>query len=169
MAFVWDENVRAAMERLAPIAAKVRTKRLYWIETPDGTLVSNNGFCWCQDCGSAKVRNLRRHDRKNREDYFLDGGWGSEEDGPQFCCCCGVRLRCTLTEHGAQEEIWHFEEFGLRGGSADDAYEIRECLVALECRAEEDEDAAELAARAVEIARRFLAEEANAPSAVEPA
>lgn len=149
-------EVGALSGQLAPLIPKMRLPYPRWIVTPDGDLGSE----WCTDCGYYKVRNLRRHDRKRREDYILDGGWRTEEDGHKFCAGCGVRLDVCLTREGVEEEVGHFEEWGFTTNSGEDAYEISEMLSAVDWRSEQHGDREEeLRQRVVAIAARFLAEQ----------
>lgn len=152
-------EIAALSERLAPMIPDKRLPSPRWIVTPDGDL----GTEWCTDCGYYKVRNLRRHDRKRREDYILDGGWPTEEDSHKFCAGCGVRLDVSLTRHGVEEELHHYEEYGFTTRPGEDAYEIREMLSAVEYRGDRDEDdEEELRQRVMAVASRFLAEQVPA-------
>lgn len=145
-------EVTALLARVEPLAD--RTKRPYprWISTPDG----DEGSEWCSDCGYFKVRNLRRHDRRRREDYILDGGWRTEEDHFCFCAGCGVQLDVCLTDYGVQEAIATFEECGFSTSRAHDAYEISELLNAVEYRSDDDAETEDTRARVIAIAQQFL-------------
>lgn len=131
--------------RLAKLSSSVKTKRCHWINTPNGDL----GAEWCTDCGLYKLRNLRRRDRKHRDDYILDGGWRTCHDVTQFCCSCGALLDGSLTEYGAREELEHYASQGFRPGDPFDAHHLGEMLFGLP-----EKDAAE----GLEIAKRFCAE-----------
>jgi hypothetical protein len=74
----------------------------YWIAGHE------EGQSWCEDCGSFKVKNLRRRNKNNRDDYFLRGPDDGESDGCQFCAACGDLLRYSLTGSGIIEEYNHF-------------------------------------------------------------
>lgn len=113
--------------RLAPFARQVKVKRCHWISIPLGDL----GTEWCTDCGRAKVRNLRRRDRKNRSDYILDGGWRTDHDSQPFCACCGAVLDGALTEYAALEELEFYREHGFRPCEPSDAYILDEMLLGL--------------------------------------
>lgn len=146
-------EVEVLLERIRPLTPKLRLPYPRWIVTPDGDLGSE----WCGDCGYYKVRNLRRHDRKRRGDYILDGGWRTEEESFKFCAACGVRLNVCLLKYGVLEEVAHYEEWGFSTNAGEDAYEISEMLSAVEYRADND-DEADLRQRVVAVAERFLAE-----------
>lgn len=126
---IWDLN---------RVAAPV--KDCHWIVTPEG----DQGREWCPDCGSAKVRNMRRHDRKRRADYILDGGWRSSHDYMPACAGCGSLLDSALTSYGARAELENYEELGSSTEPAIDAIYLCEIIEALE---DEDREFAALAAR----------------------
>ncbi len=152
-AIVQHDEIWGLILSLRPLASTVEERECHWISTPKGDL----GNEWCQSCGRAMVRHLRRRekDRRKREDYILDGGWRTDHDGPVFCAGCGVRLNGSLTEYGAIEELEHYSTYGFRPGNAYDAYEMTEMISALEYTSE---GSAELAQQAIEIVRRFVAE-----------
>lgn len=158
--FIWNDDIRRLLEALEPLASKVETRTLHWIQTPEGTLFSADGFCWCHDCAYFKVRNLRRRNRvkarRYRNDFFVDGGWGGSEDGNKFCCGCGVRLRHTLTTYACDEELAHFSEHPPRPGCPNDAYEIVQILEALECTSETDADARRMVGEIIGIANALV-------------
>lgn len=148
------EQVTALKEQVLPFAADVVTRYPRWIITPDG----DQGDEWCTDCGGAKLRNMRRRDRKRREDYILDGGWRTEEDGFRFCAGCGVRLDVSLTEYGFIDGLEKFDECGLSSSVADDAYEIAELLEYVEYQSDNEKpEVAQNRAAAITLAERFLA------------
>lgn len=149
-----DDALREAISALRPLAARAEVRDAYWISTPDGELLSDNGNEWCREHGMAKVRNLRRRDRRRRDDYILDGGWVSEHDTPPRCAHCGVRLRASLLSCGVMEEVDFFQEHPPRPGNADDAYALVEVLEGLFCAPAEDE---ELVREALGIARALAA------------
>jgi hypothetical protein len=143
---------------LAPLADQARVEDAYWITTPDGEYISNNGNEWCHTCGTAKVRNLRRRDRRRADDYRLDGGWTTGHDTPPHCAHCGVKLRAYLHFCGAVYELDHFRDNPPKPGNADLAYEVSEMLSALEYTRREDTGVAE---EAIAIAEALVAQTAN--------
>jgi len=146
-------EVTALLDQIRPIIGKMPIRYPRWISTPDGDLGSE----WCSDCGYFKVRNLRHSDRKRQRDYFLDGGWRTEEDHFCFCEGCGVRLNVCLTDYGAEEAIRTFEECGLSTAQDQDAYELVELLERVEY-ASNSGDNPEQRAAVVAIAQTFLAQ-----------
>lgn len=96
-------------EQLQPLARKVKIEMPRWISTPEG----DHGDEWCFDCGYYKVRNLRRHDRKKHAEYFLDGGWCTEDDNLLRCVSCGVNLATSLTDYGVGNELENLSEYGF--------------------------------------------------------
>lgn len=149
------DEVRRLRERLEPFIPKWKLPYPRWIVTPDGDLGSE----WCRNCGYYKVRNLRRRDRRRAEDYILDGGWRTEEDGHRFCAGCGVRLDVGLTKHGVYEEVDHFEELGFSTDPEADAYELGELLDAVDYRSDgEDSEEERVRTSVMAIVERFLAE-----------
>ena len=125
---------------LQPLAANVEVRALHWIHTPEG----DQGNEWCFDCGRYKVRNLRRRDRKNREDYGLDGGWRTEEEGFKFCEGCGAHLDAHVLPYGVYSELDYYREYGFSTDATLDAYYISEMLNSLCCTdgSQEQEQAA---------------------------
>lgn len=147
------QSILDLQEAIEPLIDRTKYPYPRWIVTPDGDLGSE----WCSDCGTAKVRNLRRRDRRRREDYILDGGWRTEEEHFCFCEGCGVRLDVGLTEYGIREEIAHYEECGLCTEPGVNAYEISEILAGLDYRSDDErDDLSELRERAEKIARLFV-------------
>lgn len=131
---------------LSRISAPVRP--CHWIATPNG----DNGYEWCPDCGYFKVRNLRRHDRKRRNDYILDGGWRTSHDSMPGCHGCGALLDGSLTSYGASSELDYYEEAGLSTDPKVDALYLSEILDNLP----EDDGRLELA---MSLARALLEKE----------
>lgn len=148
----YHPEVDELIDALRPIACQARVEDAYWITTPDGEYLSNNGNEWCRDCGSAKVKHLRRHDRRHADAYILDGGWVSEHESPPMCAGCGVKLRATLLIYGGISELDHF-----RGHppelSPSQAYEISEMLSAFQYTKPEHDD---LAREAIAIGRALV-------------
>lgn len=141
-------------DALYAVAKHVPVKSAHWITLPDGSsFYTNHGAEWCRDCGRAMLRRLRKQDRKRRSDYMLDGGWVSEHETPPHCCGCGSKLDATLTTYGALEELAHFRENPPLAKSAEQVYEVREMLEALEYADEENSPAAH---EAIEIGRNLL-------------
>lgn len=128
----------AAFKRASDLSAALQpfaapTKPCHWLRTPDG----DPGTEWCPDCGHSKLRNLRKHDRKRRDDYILDGGWPMEQDSLPTCVSCGAFLRASLTAYGAQYELDHYLENGLQGPHDVDALYLSEILDSID---PEDDD-----------------------------
>lgn len=139
--------------QLAPFISDIRYPKPRWISTPHG----DAGYLWCSDCGYYVVRNLRRRDRKNRDDYLLDGGWSTEQESFCFCHGCGTRLDIGLTAYGVREEVAHYEECGYSTSPAEDAYELNEILSAIAYRSDrEGESEAELRNAAITLAQGLL-------------
>lgn len=111
----------------------VKRRPFHWILTPDG----DHGEEWCPDCGHFKVRNLRRHDRKRRADYILDGGWRTEHDGIRICAGCAAFLDGGLTTYGAKSELEYYRECGLSTQRDVDALYLSEIIGSL-CFDDED-------------------------------
>lgn len=150
---IHQEEVHDLIIALEPLARSAEVRNAYWISTPDGEYLSNNGNEWCRTCGLYMVRHLKRQDRKRRDDYLLDGGWTSEHDTPPACAHCGVRLKAHLTIHGAAYELDHFRESPPQPGCPDDAYSFVEILYAVEYVSEED---AEIAEEAISLAKALV-------------
>lgn len=145
-------------EKIAPFIPVRELQGPRWISTPDG----DEGQEWCDSCGYYKVRNLRRRDRKRRGDYFLDGGWRSEQENFCFCAGCGQRLEVSLLEYGIINTLECFAECGFSTNPAEDAYEIGEVLHALEYRSDFDGDQTEsLRVEALKLAEAYLTQDST--------
>lgn len=143
------------VDALRALASQCRVENAHWIATPDGgQYESTNGSDWCRECGMAKLRHLRKHDRKRADEYILDGSWVSEHDTPPMCAHCGVKLHASLLAYGGIYELEHFRDNPPVPGNVEHAYEISEMLSAFQyTRAEHDD----LAIEAIEIGRRLVA------------
>jgi len=107
---ILDDDFDDVKNYLRSACKDLDTENVCWIHGADG------GDCWCRSCCYFKVRHLRRHDKKNRRDYCVDGGWGTEEDGPRFCKGCGKPLDVSLTTFAVESELDHFLSGGWCGG-----------------------------------------------------
>lgn len=148
------EEADELIDALRPLASQARVESAYWISTPHGEYLSNNGNEWCRECGTAKVKHLRKHDKKRASDYILDGGWVCEHDTPPACAHCGVSLRANLTVHGGLYELDYFRDNPPDPGNIDDAYQISEMLAAFQYTESRYDT---LAAEAIQIGRRLVA------------
>lgn len=155
-------EIAELIDALRPLASQAKVKRAYWITTPDGEYLSDNSNEWCRGCGTAKVKHLRKHDRKRRGDYILAGGWCTEHDTPPHCAHCNVKLEASLLTYGGLYELDHFRDNPPVPGNVDHAYEISEMLLALAYTKPENH---QFALEAIEIARALIA--AATPSASE--
>jgi len=111
-----------ALDRIA-----AKTLPCHWIVTPDG----DQGYEWCPTCGYYMVRNLRRRDKRRREDYILDGGWRTSHDTTPICHNCGALLDGAMTEYCAEEEIAYYREYGLSDRPDIDALYLSEIIGAM--------------------------------------
>lgn len=146
-------EVDELLDKLRPLASQARVENAHWLVTPEGEYVSNNGNEWCFDCGSAKLKNLRKHDRKNADGYILDGGWISEHETPPMCAHCGVKLRASLLVSGGIYELDHFRDNAPEPGNVNHAYEVSEMLSAFQYTRPEHDS---LAAEAIEIGCKLV-------------
>lgn len=126
----------------------------HWIGSPDGEYTGSNGSDWCRTCAIFVIRHLRRHDRKHREDYRLDGGWRTEHDHQPFCAHCCERLDGSLTTYGAEAEVECWQTYGVRPGNPYEAHSLWETLNVLGY-ASKPEDV-EMAVQACDFAEAFL-------------
>lgn len=155
MSSSYDAQVSRLIDFLEPLVPDWALRPAHWISTPDGDLGSE----WCEDCGTYMVRHLRRHDRKRREDYILDGGWSTDAEHFTFCSQCGKRLHISLTQFGAVSEIENYEQNGFSLSRDDDAYELSQILASLSWREATERDTITAARQsAIELVSRFLEE-----------
>lgn len=124
---VHHPEITALISEIASRWPPRRHPNAYWIAGP-----AEDYGDWCRSCGMFKLRNVRRRDRKRRDEYLLDGGWRTEHDHRLFCSGCHVKLDGSLTTYGVEAELEHFTYYGVRPGSAGDADDLLEVLEALE-------------------------------------
>jgi len=101
-------------------AANVETKPEHWIHGWDEAL------SFCRDCAEAKIKELIQSEPD--AEYCLDGGWGIDGDGLEFCETCGDRLWNSLTAYGCESEVEHFIENGFDPQSDDDCYSLERVI-----------------------------------------
>lgn len=92
---------------LCDLCAGLDLDHVHWVHGDD------EAQDWCHSCCTFKVRHLRRRNKKNRDDYSVDGGYGSESDGVAVCAGCGELLAYSLSDSGVREELWHFLIYGF--------------------------------------------------------
>ncbi len=146
------EEVIDLQLQLKPYMPADRPEPAHWISTPDG----DHGDEWCSVCGYYKVRNLRRHDRKNRQDYILDGGWLAESDIFPNCAGCGKQLDILPTDYCIAELIENFEGHGFYEDTKTCAFEIDEILEYVSYRSSDDPEMETMRQAAIKIATDFL-------------
>lgn len=150
----YQDELDDLIDALHPLAVRAKVKSSHWIATPDGEYLTNDGNEWCYDCGMAKVKNLRKRDRKRADEYILDGGWVSEHETPPHCAHCGVKLRASLLIYGGIYELDHFRDNPPVPDNIDHAYEVSEMLSAFRyCNPQHDD----LAKEAIKIGRDLVA------------
>lgn|GEM_PF-6368985 len=81
-------------------AANVVSKYSRWLETHDGFDCQQD---YCVDC----VEIQRYVERHNKTGFTKIRGWDdrTEVDSVMHCDRCGVRLKCSLTDCGMEQEI----------------------------------------------------------------
>ncbi len=89
-------------EALRPTAKKFRKKSLHWVQGGD------EGLSYCYSCAEKVVRRLQK--KFPNDEFFVDGGWGSEEDSQEFCHMCGAPLDNSFTNFACEQELRHFAE-----------------------------------------------------------
>lgn len=89
-------------EALRPTAKKFRKKSLHWVQGGD------EGLSYCYSCAEKEVRRLQK--KFPNDEFFVDGGWGSEEDSQEFCHTCGSALDNSFTNFACEQELHHFAE-----------------------------------------------------------
>jgi len=84
---------------------RLKQQDQHWIHGAD------EGLSWCRKCAEKEISRLKALNPD--ADICLDGGWDTEEDGPQFCEGCEVSLSCSYTDYGAEQDLQHYEEYGF--------------------------------------------------------
>lgn len=101
----------ALREWLLPSLDRKPAVPMHWIRGSD------QGISWCSPCANKEIRRLKKeHPGK---EFYLDGGWATEDDSQQFCEGCSRELDNTYTDYAIESELDHFEENGI-GGPADE-------------------------------------------------
>lgn len=84
-------------------------------------------FSYCYDC--ALVEKDRLNDANfSHDEIRIDGGWGSEGDGPAFCETCGRRMENSLTTEGCKMELDHYHREGFDVSSDQARYDMFEVI-----------------------------------------
>lgn len=110
---MFAEALRSLADRADPLAE-------YWIDSYEPS------FSYCYDCGRRKVGELNAALGDDEDEHVLDGGYGSESDGPRFCETCEAHLNVCFTDYGAEEELRAAIEYGI--DSPISAYDMRSAL-----------------------------------------
>lgn len=119
MATGYSTEVLGIMKEMAPLLGE-DFPPAYWISTPDCEVDSLE---WCWPCGNYKLRHMRRHDRKRRDEYFLSR-CDAESDIVYICAGCGHRLRTVLTTYGISQELDHFEHCEIGEADPRELYDL---------------------------------------------
>lgn len=100
------QRLDRCIEFLRPIAqdAENKASEVYWIAARNAD--PDQGPSYCGDCGGKLVDKLNAEHPEH--EYLLDGGWGYESDSCEMCDECGLHLRCTLSDHGVDQELSHW-------------------------------------------------------------
>ena len=159
-----DELLEEASRLLKPEADKVEAKDLHWItgyEGDIGDVYVDQGQSFCRDCAELLVKTANDYlvffplvyDGHTREDeVFVDGGWGSEEDGTRSCERCGCTLDVSYTDYAFESEFDHFLSGGMVPGPGRWSYDSYACRMLVDKRTIPDdlkESAYDLATRII--------------------
>lgn len=120
---------------LRKLSVDYPTAPLHWIYSP----FEYDGTDWCPDCAYYKCRHMRRHAKSRRSEFAVDGGWSCEAESFSYCEGCGVRLECSLNDHGIEEEISLFEECNFSNNIPAIAYSLAELCDCLDWHRASDE------------------------------
>jgi hypothetical protein len=99
-------------------SANIKIKPEYWAHGGD------EGFSYCYECCEKEVIRLQKLDPENKDDYCVDGGWGTEGDSIAYCETCGHLLENSLTDCGAEDEVRHFLGYGFDPKSENDCHSM---------------------------------------------
>lgn len=101
-----NENEQKRLdEYLQAQSRQAELEDLHWVHGDD------EGIPYCYECAKKKVEEIKSEEPDR--DVFVDGGWGSEEDGSQSCDTCYKPLDCSFTDYGSESEVDHFIENGF--------------------------------------------------------
>lgn len=111
-----------AIDKIRRNAARFarKLKHGYYLEDAKGT---DRGE-YCPRCAIRLIAAKRKAGEAWAK-YTLDAS--SDHDVRCACNTCGRFLYGRLTEYGAREELWHFEEHGFDIDSPDDCYSWELC------------------------------------------
>lgn len=104
-------RVNALRKFITEHADAPETRDCYWIhgssERFPESIGCDSATSFCHGCCAKKVEEIHHRFPKEAEHYgvSVDGGFGVESDHTESCETCGVKLECTLTDYGADEEI----------------------------------------------------------------
>jgi len=108
-----DDYLRAQLD-------KAELEDLHWVHGDDDAVP------YCYECAVKKVEEIKS--REPERDVCVDGGWGTEEDGPESCDTCGKPLDCSFTDYGSESEIDHFIENGFDHKNAYDCWSLETAI-----------------------------------------
>ena len=86
-------------------AARVDEWPEHWINGAD------EGISYCYECAGKEVERLTKENPG--DEYFIDGGWGTEGDSQAYCETCGHILDNSFTQCACRGEVDHFLEYGF--------------------------------------------------------
>lgn len=117
-----DETDREKLEKFFDEGAnRVPSEPEYWIHGAD------EGLSYCLECCEKEVKRLSKENPK--EEYSVDGGWGTEGDSTPFCEVCGKLLENALLDSGCRDEVEHFLLHGFDVKSDDDCRAMSEVII----------------------------------------
>jgi hypothetical protein len=94
--------VQRLEDLIRPRAAEFDVKNLHWIHGYDESL------SYCRECAEKEVAKLLKEEPD--EDYFVDGGWGSEVESYPTCEECYCVLDGSFLDSLCSEELYYLEQ-----------------------------------------------------------
>ena len=100
----------------------------HWIGGSDDLDIYDEGNSYCASCCQKRVNEINAEIQKFKHTAFVNGGWVTREETPQFCEDCGKPLAYELVD--GREELEHFaehaENINLKDGQV--CYELYQVL-----------------------------------------
>jgi hypothetical protein len=72
---------------------------------PGDALYCDDGTDFCPDCAEKRLAAILKKYPKHNGDLTIGISDTQEHDTPPFCVVCGVKLRCSLSDYGFEEEL----------------------------------------------------------------
>ena len=92
----------------------------YWFDGSYECCDEYSDYEYCYKCAIKIIKS----DQELDVNEHLDGGFNTEVDSAPFCEKCSKPLAYTFTDYGAEQELDHYEEYGIDLKKVVDRYSL---------------------------------------------